>query len=107
MHACQGAVLYQLCALYGCYLLLYHVAPTSGGHSGHLCMKTSSVQTSIFTADKAVAHPTFTADFNDLMFVRALFHFAIGELLSVWQTVGLAVKYCFYYSNRVSGNGES
>ena len=31
----------------------------------------------------AVEHPGFTADFNDLMFVRELFHFTVGELLSV------------------------
>ena len=65
------------------HLFLYHVAPTSGGHSGHLCMKTSSVQTSKFTADKAVEHLAFTADFKDLLFLRELFHFAVGELLSV------------------------
>jgi len=73
-----------LCALCDCYLLLYHVAPTFGGHSDHLCVKTSSIQTSTFTADNAVEHPAFTADFNGLMFVRELFHFAAGELLSVW-----------------------
>ena len=70
-------------------------------------MKTSSGQTSKFTADKAVEDPAFTADFNDLMFVRELFHFAVGELLSVWQTIDLPVKHCFYYSNGVSKKGES
>jgi hypothetical protein len=70
-------------------------------------MKTSSIQTSTFTADNAVEHPAFTADFNGLMFVRELFHFAAGELLSVWADNWLPVKYYFYYSNRVSKNGES
>ena len=46
-------------------------------------MKISSVQTNTVTADNAVEHPGYTADFKDLMFVRELFHFTVGELLSV------------------------